>query len=39
MKQSAYVASVCDYFVSDEKRTRNKANVLYYYYGMKTVAI
>lgn len=35
----AYFASACDYFVTDDKRTRHKANVLYYYYAMKTKAI
>lgn len=35
----AYFASACDYFVTNDQRTRNKANVLYYYYGMKTKAV
>ena len=35
----AYFASACDYFITNDRRTCNKANVLYYYYGMKTKAI
>lgn len=35
----AYFASACDYFVTNDQRTRNKANVLYYYYGMNTKAV
>lgn len=35
----AYFASACDYFVTNDKRTRNKANVLYYYFGLKTKAV
>lgn len=35
----AYFASACDYFVTNDQRTRNKANVLYYYFGMKTKAV
>lgn len=31
-----YFASFCDYFVSDDKRTRNKAQVAYDIYGLKT---
>lgn len=35
----AYFASACDYFVTNDQRTCNKANVLYYYFGMKTKAV
>lgn len=35
----AYFASACDYFVTNDQRTRNKANVLYYYFRMKTRAV
>lgn len=35
----AYFASVCDYFVTNDQRTCNKANVLYYYFGMKTKVV
>lgn len=35
----AYHATFCDYFVTDDKRTKNKANVLYAYYKCKTKAI
>lgn len=35
----AYHATLCDYFVTDDKRTRNKANVLYIYYNYQTKAI
>lgn len=35
----AYHATFCDYFVTDDKRTQNKANVLYAYYKYKTKAI
>lgn len=37
--QHAYFATGCDYFVSDDHRTCMKANVLYQYYGYKTVAL
>ena len=32
-------ATFCDYFVTDDVRTRNKANVLYSYYNYTTKAI
>lgn len=35
----AYHASICDYFVTNDKRTMNKANVVYQTYGYKTKAI
>ena len=35
----AYHATFCDYFVTDDIRTRNKANVLYEYYEYQTKAI
>lgn len=35
----SYFASACDYFVTNDKRTCNKANVLYYFYEMKTRAV
>ena len=35
----AYHATFYDYFVTDDKRTKNKANVLYAYYKCKTKAI
>lgn len=35
----AYHATLCDYFVTDDIRTRNKANVLYSYYNYTTKAI
>ena len=35
----AYHATFCDYFVTDDVRTRNKANVLYSYYNYTTKAI
>lgn len=35
----AYFASVCDYFVTNDRNTRNKANVAYELYGYKTKAV
>ena len=35
----AYHATFCDFFVTDDVRTKNKANVIYPYYGYKTKAI
>jgi hypothetical protein len=35
----AYFASCCDYFISDDKRTRNKAKVVYRIYGIDTVVV
>ena len=35
----AYYASACDYFVTDDRKTCNKANVAYYIMGLKTKAI
>jgi len=35
----AYFASSCVYFVSNDKRTLNKANVAYSFYNLKTKAI
>lgn len=35
----AYFATYCDYFVTNDKRTRNKANVVYQALGYKTIAI
>lgn len=35
----AYFASACDYFVTNDQRTCNKAKVLYYYFGMNTKAV
>lgn len=35
----AYFASCCDYFVSDDKRTRNKAKVVYKIYGINTIVV
>jgi hypothetical protein len=35
----AYFSSFCDYFVSDDKRTRNKAKVVFEIYGINTIAI
>lgn len=35
----AYFATFCDFFVTDDKKTMNKANVAYQLYGYKTVAI
>lgn len=35
----AYHATSCDLFITDDVKTRNKANVLYSYYGYKTKAI
>lgn len=35
----AYYATVCDYFVTEDKNTRNKSNVAYKMYGYKTKAI
>lgn len=32
----AYYSSSCDYFISDDKRTRNKAKVAFEFYGIKT---
>lgn len=32
----AYYSSQCDYFVSDDKRTRNKAKVVFEFYGIET---
>jgi len=32
----AFYASICDFFISDDKRTRNKTKVLYYEYKIKT---
>lgn len=35
----AYFASTCDYFVTDDRNTRNKANCVYKMYGYNTKAI
>ena len=35
----AYFASYCNYFVTNDKRTMNKANVAYQLWGYKTIAI
>jgi len=35
----AFYATYCDYFVSDDKRTRNKAKVAYDFYNKKTKII
>lgn len=35
----AYFASFCNYFVSDDKRTRNKAKVVYGIYGIDTIVV
>ncbi len=35
----AYFATYCDYFVTNDKRTMNKANVIYQALGFKTVAV
>ena len=35
----AYFASICDYFVTDDRNTRNKANCVYKMYGYNTKAI
>lgn len=35
----AYHASICDYFITNDKNTRNKANVSFRYWGYKTHAI
>jgi len=35
----AYFASFCDYFISDDKRTRNKANVAFQIFNVKTKVI
>ncbi len=35
----AYFSSFCDYFISDDKRTRNKANVAFHIFDIKTQAI
>lgn len=34
-----YFAAFCDYFISDDKRTRNKAKVVYAIYNIKTKVI
>lgn len=34
-----YFASFCDYFISDDKRTRNKAKVAYKIYDIQTVVL
>lgn len=35
----AYFSSHCDYFISDDKKTRNKARVAFHLYGIKTKVI
>lgn len=35
----AYFASFCDFFISDDKRTRNKTKVVYGIYGIDTVIV
>lgn len=35
----AYYATYCDYFVTDDSRTMNKANVAYQWLGFNTVAV
>lgn len=35
----AYYASACDYFVTDDRNTRNKAKVAYSVWGIKTKAV
>ncbi len=35
----AYFASFCDYFVSDDRRTRNKVKVAYSLYGISTIVV
>jgi hypothetical protein len=35
----AYYASFCDYFISDDKRTRNKANVVFHIFDIKTKVV
>lgn len=35
----AYFASFCNYFISNDKRTRNKTKVAYSIYGIKTIPI
>ncbi|WP_121965725.1 hypothetical protein [Myroides sp. N17-2] len=35
----AYYASFCDYFISNDKRTRNKANVVYHVFDKKTIVL
>ena len=35
----SYFATACDYFITDDKKTRNKANVVYQMLGYKTKAI
>jgi len=35
----AYFSSFCDYFISDDKRTRNKANVTFHIFDKKTTAL
>jgi len=34
-----YYGSYCDYFISDDQRTRNKAKVLYNIYGIETTVL
>ncbi|KOS06255.1 hypothetical protein AM493_09585 [Flavobacterium akiainvivens] len=34
-----YYSSFCDYFISDDKKTRNKAKVAFYLYGINTKVI
>lgn len=35
----AYFATACDYFVTNDRNTRNKANVAYQLYGYRTKAV
>jgi hypothetical protein len=35
----AFFAAFCDYFISDDKRTRNKARVVYNIYEISTKVI
>lgn len=35
----AYFSSFCDYFISDDKRTRNKANVAFHVFDIKTQVV
>lgn len=35
----AYFASACDYFITNNRNTRNKANFIYHIWGYKTKAI
>jgi hypothetical protein len=35
----AYFSSFCNYFISDDKRTRNKAKVAFHIYNIKTNVI